>query len=123
MWRVLTERLEIRAPRAADREPFVELFRETIVGYCGVAWFDFEGARRLEFGYRLVPGTRGRGYAADAGHAVLALASETFRGELLAMIDPANTASQNVIAKLGFEFWKSAEIDGFHDGLYRRTFS
>ena len=161
-----TERLEIRAPREADRHRFVDLFRDPdfmvfsdgahdahsasarfdqmlrtaaqlpyakqpvielatniIVGYSGVAWFDFEGARRLEFGYRLVPEARGRGYATEAGRAILALASETFRGELLAMIDPANTASQNVIAKLGFTFWKSAEIDGYRDDLYRRTFS
>jgi RimJ/RimL family protein N-acetyltransferase len=163
---VLTERLEVRSPREADRDRFVALFRDprfmvfsagvhdlasanarfdemlrtsgelpfakqpvielatgTIVGYSGVAWFEFEGARRLEFGYRLVPEARGRGYATEAGRAVLALTAETFRGELLAMIDPTNTASSNVVAKLGFIFWKSAEVDGYRDDLYRRTFS
>lgn len=161
-----TERLEIRTPREADRDRFVELFCDpefmvfsggvhdtesanarfdemlrtatdlpyakqplielatsTIVGYSGVAWFDFEGALRLEFGYRLVPEARGRGYATEAGQAVLELAAGTFRGEILAMIDPTNHASQNVITKLGFTFWKLAEVDGYLDNLYRRTFS
>jgi len=105
------------------KQPVIELATETIVGYCGVAWFEFEGARRLELGYRLVPDARERGYATEAGRAVLGLAAETFRGELLAMIDPTNTASSKVVAKLGFTFWKSAEVDGYRVHLYRRTFS
>lgn len=104
------------------KQPVIELATGTIVGYSGVAWFDFEGARRLEFGYRLVPAARGRGYATEAGRVVLELAAETFRGELLAMIDPTNTPSRNVITKLGFTFWKRAEVDGYLDHLYRRTF-
>ena len=105
------------------KQPVIELATSRIVGYSGVAWFDFEGVRRLEFGYRLVPEARGRGYATEAGCAVLALAAMTFRGELLAMIDPRNEASQGVIAKLGFTFWKQAEINGYHDNLFRRDFS
>jgi RimJ/RimL family protein N-acetyltransferase len=160
-----TERLELRSPVEADRERFVELFRDPdfmvfsdgvhdlasaharfdtmlvtarevpfakqpvieratgrIVGYSGVAWFEFEGASRLEFGYRLVPDARGRGYATEAGRAVLALAADTFRGEVLGMVDPTNDASMRVMAKLGFEFWKQAEVNGWLDNLYRRTF-
>jgi RimJ/RimL family protein N-acetyltransferase len=159
---VLTDRLEIRPPRQADRERFVELFcnddfmifsagvlaaeeahdrfdkmvlraeelsfakqpvieRSTglIIGYSGVDWFDFEGEQRLEFGYRLVPGARGKGYATEASRAVLALAAETFCDEVLAMIDPTNKASQGVARKLGFTFWKQAIIDGYLDNIYR----
>ena len=93
------------------------------MGYSGVAWFDFDGARRLEFGYRLVPEARGRGDATEAGCAVLGLAEETFQGELLAMIDPRNDASEAVIIKLDFTFWRRAEINGHHVDLYRRTFA
>jgi len=162
---VLTDRLELRAPRESDRSRFVELFCDpdfmvfsdgvhtiesahtrydemlrngaelpyakqpvierstgTIVGYCGVAWFDFEGERRLEFGWRLVPGARGRGYATEASRAVLDFAAETFHGEILAMIDPTNQPSRNVATKLGFTFWKPATINGFLDDLYRLPF-
>jgi RimJ/RimL family protein N-acetyltransferase len=104
------------------KQPVIEQSTGTIVGYSGVAWFDFEGQRRLEFGYRLVPEARGRGYATEAGRAVLDLAAESFRGELLAMIDPTNRLSSNVATKLGFTFWKQAKVDGYLDDLYRRTF-
>lgn len=105
------------------KQPVIERATNRIVGYTGVAWFDFEGARRLEYGYRLVPEVRGRGYATEAGAALLSFAASTFRGELLAMIDPTNEPSQRVIAKLGFTYWKQAEVDGFVDNMYRRVFA
>lgn len=160
---MLTDRLELRLPREADRDRFVELFCDdafmvfsggvhsvetaherfdrmlaraaelpfakqpvierssgTIVGYSGVDRFDFEGESRLEFGYRLVVPARGMGYATEAGRAVLAVAEESFTGELIAMIDPRNAASANVITKLGFTWWKRAIVDGFEDDIYRR---
>jgi RimJ/RimL family protein N-acetyltransferase len=73
----------------------------------------------LEFGYRLVPEARGLGYATEASRAVLANAAETYRGEILAIIDPTNHASQNVARKLGFTFWKQAAVAGYVDNLYR----
>jgi RimJ/RimL family protein N-acetyltransferase len=105
------------------KQPIIERSSGEIVGYSGAAWFDFEGAPRLEFGYRLVPSARGQGYATEAGLAVLAVAADSFRGELLAMIDPRNVASTGVIGKLGFEFWKIGEIDdGYRVEVYRRAF-
>jgi RimJ/RimL family protein N-acetyltransferase len=102
------------------KQPIIERPTSTIVGYAGVNWFDFEGDRRLEFGYRLTPAARGKGYATEASRAVLATADQTFTGEILAMIDPRNTASQNVAAKLGFVFWKQAVVDGYLVDLHRR---
>jgi RimJ/RimL family protein N-acetyltransferase len=93
-----------------------------IVGYSGVAWFEFEGEPRLEYGYRLVPEARGLGYATEAGLALLDIAVATFEGELLAMVDPRNVASQNVIAKLDFAFWKQDVVNGYRDNIYRRSF-
>jgi RimJ/RimL family protein N-acetyltransferase len=102
------------------KQPVIERSTGTIVGYAGVDWFDFEGRRRLEYGYRLVPEARGVGYATEAGRAVLAKAAETYRGEIFAIIDPTNHASQNVAAKLGFTFWKRAIVAGYLDNLYRQ---
>ncbi len=101
------------------KQPVILRDSGLIVGYCGVAWFDFEGQRRLEFGWRLVPEARGCGYATEAGAALLELAAESFEGELLAMIDPTNEPSQRVAAKLGFEFWKMATVDGYLDRIHR----
>jgi RimJ/RimL family protein N-acetyltransferase len=48
------------------------------------------------------------------------MAAETFRGEVLAMIDPTNHPSRNVADKLGFMFWKEAVVEGWLDRIYRR---
>ena len=34
----------------------------------------------------------------------------------------SSDASIRVITKLGFGFWKQAEVDGYVDNLYRRAF-
>lgn len=104
------------------KQPVIERSTGTIIGYSGVAWFDFEGERRLEFGWRLVPEARGHGYATEAGRALLEIAAESFHGEVLAMIDPTNAPSQNVAAKLGFTFWKHTQVNGYWDDILRLAF-
>ncbi|NEE01472.1 GNAT family N-acetyltransferase [Phytoactinopolyspora halotolerans] len=105
------------------KQPLIERATGTIIGYSGVDWIDFEGERWLEFGYRLVPEARGNGYATEAGRAVLAKASGTYDGELLAIIDPLNVPSQNVARKLGFAYWKQATVYGHLCNLYHLTVS
>jgi RimJ/RimL family protein N-acetyltransferase len=100
------------------KQPIVERASGLVVGYTGVDYFTFEGGEPLEWGYRLVPESRGFGYATEASQALLARARETFSGELLAIIDPANHASQNVCRKLGFVFRKQALVDGDVANLY-----
>ncbi len=102
-----------------SKRPIVELSSDRILGYIGVAPFTFEDRLRLEFGYRLAPQGRGRGYATEAGRALLEHAALAWTGTLMAMIDQANSASINVIEKLGFTFWKNAEIGGRLDKLYQ----
>jgi RimJ/RimL family protein N-acetyltransferase len=109
--------------RAAElpfaKQPVVERSSGTIVGYAGVNWFEFEGERRLEFGWRLVPEARGRGYATEASRALLDLAAGTFRGEILAIVDPDNHPSRRVADKLGFTVWKQAIVDDYLADLLR----
>ena len=101
------------------KQPVVERSSGSIVGYSGVAWFDFDDRRWLEFGYRFVPQARGKGYATEAAHTLLAVARQAFTGDILATIDPANDASKRVARKLGFEYWKVATIDGLEEEIYR----
>ena len=62
------------------------------------------------------------GYATEAGQALLAKAAESFSGEVLAIIDPVNSASQRVGRKLGFTFWKQAmDANGYLINIYRRS--
>lgn len=101
------------------KQPVVERSSGLIVGYSGVAWLDFDDRRWLEFGYRFVPEARGKGYATEAAQALVAVARQTFSGDILATIDPANDASKRVARKLGFEFWKMATIKGLEEEIYR----
>ena len=100
------------------KQPIIERASGLVVGYTGVDQFTYKGRTRLEWGYRLVGEARGRGYATEASRALLAGAHETFSGELLAMIDPANHASPNVCRKLGFAFLKRAPVDGVVRNIY-----
>jgi RimJ/RimL family protein N-acetyltransferase len=101
------------------KQPVIERATGTIIGYSGANWLEFEGRKRLEFGYRLIPQARGRGYATEASRAVLAKAAETFQGEMFALIDLRIHASQDVARKLGFQFWKRAIVLGYLDNIYR----
>lgn len=101
------------------KQPIIDRASGQIVGYSGVDYFEFEGERVPEYGYRLVPSARGKGYATEAGTTILNVCRESFTGTIYAIIDPTNEPSQRVAAKLGFEFWKQATINGFLDNLYR----
>lgn len=100
------------------KQPVVELSSGLVVGYTGVDHIEIDGKTWLEWGYRLVPECRGRGYATEAGQALLAKAHQTYAGELLAIIAPENRASQNVCRKLGFTFWKQGPVEGDIRNLY-----
>lgn len=101
------------------KQPIIQPKTQLIVGYAGVNTFEFEGQAPWEFGWRLVPGARGLGYATEAAMALLNIAARTFEGEILAIIDPRNVASRSVARKVGFTFWKEAVVDGYREWLYR----
>jgi RimJ/RimL family protein N-acetyltransferase len=102
------------------KQPIVERRSGVVIGYTGVDWIDFDGGRWLEWGYRLVPAARGKGYATEASLALLKVASNDCAGLVLGIIHPDNRASQNVIRKLGFAYWKQAPVQGDLRNLYRR---
>jgi RimJ/RimL family protein N-acetyltransferase len=102
------------------KQPVVERSTGRIVGYSGVDGFELEGERCLEYGWRLVPEARGKGYATEAGQVLLARAAERFEGEIIAMIDPSNAPSRRVADKLGFTYWKRTLIEGDPVDVLRR---
>jgi RimJ/RimL family protein N-acetyltransferase len=74
------------------------------LGYHGAP--DEEG--RVEIGYDLVEGARGRGHMTDAVRALAGWARERSREpgdvqSLFAVVDKVNTPSQNVVSRAGFE--------------------
>ena len=105
------------------KQPVIERASGIITGYAGVDWFDWQGAQRLEFGWRLAPEYRGLGYATEAAQVLLDEARRTFIGEIFVIIDQQNLASQNVARKLGFESLGVTEVLGARRNFYRMVFS
>jgi RimJ/RimL family protein N-acetyltransferase len=94
------------------KQPIIEKASGAIVGYTGVDTAVIEGLDRLEWGWRLVPGARGLGYATEAANALLAVADAHDDGEMLCIIAPENHASRRVADKVGFRWWRRIDWNG-----------
>jgi RimJ/RimL family protein N-acetyltransferase len=91
------------------KQPVIVRESGAIVGYTGAGTVVLDGIDRLEWGWRLVPEARGRGYATEAASALLAAADRHDDGEMLCLIAPDNHASRCVANKVGFRWWRRIE--------------
>lgn len=94
------------------KQPIIEKASGAIVGYTGVDTAVIDELDRLEWGWRLVPGARGLGYATEAANALLAVADAHDDGEMLCIIAPENYASRRVADKVGFCWWRRIDWNG-----------
>lgn len=104
---------------------FVDRESGTFVGNGGLASFE-RGLPDLagypEAGWAFVPDAWGRGLATEAMAAILGWADEALgRPEIRCIIDPGNTASQRVAAKLGFEAMGEVDFPPGKTGVYTRV--
>ena len=93
----------------------VEKYDQGVIGYCGLFFFpDINGQPEVELGYRLARSAWGRGYATEAAGAVRDFAFNILGIQrLIAMIDPSNTASIRVAAKIGMQYEKDVMFEGY----------
>jgi RimJ/RimL family protein N-acetyltransferase len=81
---------------------------------------DADGATGLvEVGWHLHPSHQGRGLATEAAHAVLAVAGKAGIGQVLALTDLDNVASQRVAERLGM---RDEGVTGRWFGLTARQY-
>ncbi|MGF1741943.1 GNAT family N-acetyltransferase [Vibrio profundum] len=73
-----------------------------LIGYCGVAYFEYAGCNKVELGYRLKTTARGKGYALEASLATLSDAKQRGYERVMALSEPSNVVSQHILRKLGF---------------------
>ena len=96
----------------------------TFVGEVGLTEQVFAGTRDVEVGYQLRPEFWGRGYATEAGLAAIAFGRDVVGLErIVALIDPRNTASQRVAAKLGMRWERNVPIGERMLGVYGVDFA
>jgi [ribosomal protein S5]-alanine N-acetyltransferase len=103
----------------------VERRSREVIGYCGLVFFpDLDGQAEVELGYRLARSWWGYGYATEAALAVRDYALQTLcLKRLIALIDPANTASIRVATKLGMRYERPIMLEGYShpDHVYAMT--
>lgn len=73
-----------------------------VIGYCGLVVHGNSSPDEPELAYELLRAAHGRGYATEAGQAVVAWADEAGFRRLRAEVWDWNTASRRVLGKLGF---------------------
>lgn len=73
---------------------------DAVIGYCGLV-FDGDG-ERPELAFELLSAVHNRGYATEAGHAVIAWAQDVGFPRLWASVWDWNLASRRALEKLGF---------------------
>jgi RimJ/RimL family protein N-acetyltransferase len=87
--------------RGDGSDRFIGLWRRGALS--GVIGVHFAGADAIEIGYWIARAHQGRGYATEAGAALVALLRRRFPGRrIFAECRPENRASWRVLRKLGF---------------------
>jgi RimJ/RimL family protein N-acetyltransferase len=90
----------------------------TPIGMCGLIKRDT--LDHIDIGYAYLPEWRGQGYAYEAAQAVLAHAPTLGIERLLAIVSPANVASNGLLRKLGMQFERFTQLvpDGPGTNVY-----
>jgi len=90
---------------------------QEFVGMCKLVQFDESAA---EIGYMLLPEWWGKGYASEIVESLLELVkAKNYSNEIVGLVDPGNLASINVLAKFGFEHYKTGQNEGLPTACYR----
>lgn len=91
------------------------------VGVAGL--IDREGLDHVDLGFAFLPAGRGRGYATEAGQAVLAWAAAKGIAPIVAIVSFTNARSVWVLDRLGFHADQRVRLPGAQEDvmLYRRV--
>ncbi len=100
--------------------PVIEKSTGELIGDCGLLRKDVDGQPEIELNYVIAKRVWGRGYATEAAAAVAGYAFTTLGCKrLIALIDPANAASERVATKVGLRHEKDTLRP---DGTRRRVY-
>lgn len=108
---------ELRAERDRPGPGLLAVERKgtgDVIGYCGLVFHGNGSLDEPELGYELLRTVHGRGYATEAGGAVVAWASEAGYARVWATVRDWNVASRRVLEKLGFRETDRVERDAVH---------
>lgn len=96
----------IRAERESPRPGMLAVERKgtrDVIGICGLVFQEAGSPDEPELAYELLRAAHGRGYATEAGQAVVTWARAAGYPRLWARVRDWNVASRRVLEKLGFQ--------------------
>lgn len=100
----------------------IDKSNNALIGYCGLNAEPVEGIEEVEIGYRLAREYWGNGLATEAAKAVRDCAFDVLGVDsLIAIVEPENIASVNVIEKLGFNTFIHSQYHRRGVKIYRMT--
>ena len=108
---------QIRAEREKPGPGFLSVERKgtaDVIGYCGLTIDGNGSPDEPELAYELLRAAHGRGYATEAGRAVVTWADEAGYRRLWAGVWDWNVASRRVLEKLGFRETGRVEPSSVH---------
>jgi [ribosomal protein S5]-alanine N-acetyltransferase len=90
-----------------------------VIGDCGHAKQDVDGATEIEIGYHVLRMLQGRGYATEAARACLEYGfAKLGAKKLISLIRPENLPSRRVAEKMGMSVEKEISRKGFTHLVY-----
>ncbi|WP_422860663.1 GNAT family N-acetyltransferase [Flagellimonas sp. S174] len=90
----------------------------TKIGTCGL--YDREGLEGIDLGFAFLPEYEKKGYAFEASQTIVEMATKRFKLDSLSAITAQdNSASQKLLKKLGFEFFKTTQLKGSELFVYK----
>ena len=99
----------------------IETHEGKFIGDCGLTWQPVDEEQALEVGYHVVRARQRRGLATEAGRACVDFAFGAIGvSQVIAIIDPDNTASRRVAEKIGMGKEREAEVEGRPVVVYGR---
>lgn len=85
-----------------------------VIGYCGIVFHGNGAPDEPELAFELLRSTHGRGYATEAGQAVVDWTRSSGYERMWATVREWNLASRRVLTKLGFVETGEVESDDLH---------
>lgn len=88
------------------------------IGWCGLKNNE---ENLIDLGFRFLLEEWGKGYATEAAKACITYGfTELKMAQIVGRVLPDNIGSVKVLEKIGMNFWKKGECDGFGNALYYR---
>lgn len=89
------------------------------IGRCGLLPWVIDGVNEVEIAYLIAQPWQRQGLGAEAARVLVRYGFETLGlKRLIALIDPAHTASIRTAESAGLRFWKEAEVEGLMSPVY-----